>query len=413
VELDQCDHRIRHLQLVRDDHQHRDAELLHVGHGFHSVVDENDGDLLRRLRAGERGQVVRPTGGAVRLRVVCPRRRRALRRVRLGPGPDLWQDRQRGLLRVRWWSPLLGDHHFHLVNDYRVLRLATVPSGGLVRRGWQHLQILRAGTACQGYLLRIQKLRDDCRPGLLRLRRRGGQDRHRDLPHPATSSTTLSATASSTTRTQTVPPAGYIATTVLVSPVLAGASELAVESEEAHSVGDIIMIAGGGNAETRGIASFGSIVLDPSSEPLDHGYPAGSSLYRYTEPGDAVEDASASGLAFALVLGLVAVGVVVAWAGGLLLLKFGYGYHFRAPKTHPKATGHDPPRAPRGRAGARQRRRAEGRPRSTAGASRPCRERGPHIRHGRSTRGVTAEGQRRRQRQSRSRPAAAAHPISL
>jgi len=163
-----------------------------------------------------------------------------------------------------------------------------------------------------------------------------------------TSSTTLSATASSTTRTQTVPPAGYIATTVLVSPVLAGASELAVESEEAHSVGDIIMIAGGGNAETRGIASFGSIVLDA---PLDHGYPAGSSLYRYTEPGDAVEDASASGLAFALVLGLVAVGVVVAWAGGLLLLKFGYGYHFRAPKTHPKATGHDPPRAPRGRAG--------------------------------------------------------------
>jgi len=48
-----------------------------------------------------------------------------------------------------------------------------------------------------------------------------------------------------------------------------------VESEEGFSVGDTIVITGGGNSETRDIASFGSIVLDA---PLNYGYPAGSSI---------------------------------------------------------------------------------------------------------------------------------------
>ncbi|CAK0815843.1 unnamed protein product [Prorocentrum cordatum] len=92
-----------------------------------------------------------------------------------------------------------------------------------------------------------------------------------------TSSASPSSSTTKTTGTTITRATGMVltATTALVSPVLAGSQELVVESEEGFSVGDTIVITGGGNSETRDIASFGSIVLDA---PLDYGYPAGSSI---------------------------------------------------------------------------------------------------------------------------------------
>ncbi|CAK0866394.1 unnamed protein product [Prorocentrum cordatum] len=79
------------------------------------------------------------------------------------------------------------------------------------------------------------------------------------------------STSSSTATTEMV----LTATTALVRSVLAGSQELVVESEEGFSVGDAIMITGGGNSETRDITSFGSMML---GAPLDYGYPAGSRI---------------------------------------------------------------------------------------------------------------------------------------
>lgn len=98
-----------------------------------------------------------------------------------------------------------------------------------------------------------------------------------------TAAPTMTVPVVATPIVNAVPPASVTtstATTVLVSPVQAGAQELVVESEEGFSVGDTAVITGGGNSETRDIASFGSIVLDA---PLEYGYPAGSS---FTKAGD-------------------------------------------------------------------------------------------------------------------------------
>ncbi|CAK0893075.1 unnamed protein product [Prorocentrum cordatum] len=94
-------------------------------------------------------------------------------------------------------------------------------------------------------------------------------------PTSSTTSTTEAGTSSAASSTTATTDMVLTATTVLVSSVLAGSQELVVESEEGFSAGDAIVITGGGNSETRNIASFGSIVLDA---PLDYGYPAGSSI---------------------------------------------------------------------------------------------------------------------------------------
>ncbi|CAK0815839.1 unnamed protein product [Prorocentrum cordatum] len=103
------------------------------------------------------------------------------------------------------------------------------------------------------------------------------QDDHHDDHRDGHDSASPSSSTTKTTGTTITRATGMVltATTALVSPVLAGSQELVVESEEGFSVGDTIVITGGGNSETRDIASFGSIVLDA---PLDYGYPAGSSI---------------------------------------------------------------------------------------------------------------------------------------
>jgi hypothetical protein len=65
--------------------------------------------------------------------------------------------------------------------------------------------------------------------------------------------------------------------TVVAEPAPAGVKELEVVSQDGFVVGDTVVITGGGNSETRAIAGFGSIVLDA---PLEHTYPAGSSITR-------------------------------------------------------------------------------------------------------------------------------------
>jgi hypothetical protein len=60
-----------------------------------------------------------------------------------------------------------------------------------------------------------------------------------------------------------------------------------------------------------------------------------------------VEETEASSLSFAVILALIAVGLLVAWIAGLSFLKFGCGYRLGTPKTHPPAKGHGPSRSPR------------------------------------------------------------------
>jgi hypothetical protein len=57
--------------------------------------------------------------------------------------------------------------------------------------------------------------------------------------------------------------------------VEAGATVLNVASQEGFSAGKEVVISGGGNSETRTIASVGSLVL---TEPLTHGYPADATI---------------------------------------------------------------------------------------------------------------------------------------
>ncbi|CAK0866396.1 unnamed protein product [Prorocentrum cordatum] len=91
----------------------------------------------------------------------------------------------------------------------------------------------------------------------------------------ATQTTTETGTSFSTSSSTATTEMVLTATTALVRSVLAGSQELVVESEEGFSVGDAIMITGGGNSETRDITSFGSMML---GAPLDYGYPAGSRI---------------------------------------------------------------------------------------------------------------------------------------
>jgi len=104
-----------------------------------------------------------------------------------------------------------------------------------------------------------------------------------------------------------------IATTVLVSPVLAGAQSLVVESEDVFSVGDIVVISGGGNSETCGIVSFGSILLDA---PLEYDYPAGSSITRQdgssSSSAPAVWEQQDSETSVALIAGAVIIAAIIA-----------------------------------------------------------------------------------------------------
>lgn len=90
---------------------------------------------------------------------------------------------------------------------------------------------------------------------------------------------------------------------------------MVVESEEAFSVGDIVTISGGGNSETRGIVSFGSIVLDA---PLGYGYPAGSRITR--QDGSSSSNASVVGeqqdsqTSIAFIAGAVIIAAFIALA---------------------------------------------------------------------------------------------------
>ncbi|CAK0804709.1 unnamed protein product [Prorocentrum cordatum] len=119
---------------------------------------------------------------------------------------------------------------------------------------------------------------------------------------PSSSSTTKTTGTTITRTTDMV----LTATTALVSPVLAGSHELLVESEEGFSVGDTIVITGGGNSETRDIASFGSIVLDA---PLDYEDPAGSSITKlggsYSSNAPWAEEQQDSGRLLTVFVGVV------------------------------------------------------------------------------------------------------------
>jgi len=79
--------------------------------------------------------------------------------------------------------------------------------------------------------------------------------------------------------------------TVVVDPVPAGVNELEVVSQDGFVVGDTVVISGGGNSETRAIASFGSIVLD---SPLEYTYPAGSAITKQEGSWDPTTTSSAA-----------------------------------------------------------------------------------------------------------------------
>merc|ERR1719437_304391 len=80
-------------------------------------------------------------------------------------------------------------------------------------------------------------------------------------------------------------------TTNLTEPVAAGATSITVASEAGFTAGNDITFSGGGNSETRTIVGFASILLD---SPLQHSYPAGSTISQLPTTTTAVAENTTS-----------------------------------------------------------------------------------------------------------------------